>query len=293
MADRVVYTPVRAPGPGWTWALVALMGGVLLLMLYLVGNTVWGAANLRYTLTEQHLVVRYGYKLEQIDRAAITDSFQLEPTRGRRVGGTGLRRLQQGWYTFAETGRIKLYSTTTRPLTVLETRSGKWGISPAEPEAFLKALAESRTGTFEPVPGAFTFANLAFLLIVGGLAGILVPAGVILLMITVRRGSRILSYTLDQQGIEIRIAWSRVRLSYAQIESVEIASPRGFPFRTFGTSMPGLFWGSFAWKQAGPGLRLYATRYKPLVLIRTGKATYGVTPEEDERFVADLRTRIV
>lgn len=68
-------------------------------------------------------------------------------------------------------------------------------------------------------------------------------------------------------------------------------SPTG-GVRILGTGMPGLYWGRFWWKQAGPGLRLYVTRYKPLVLISAGGLTYGVTPREEGRFVEELRRRL-
>lgn len=65
--------------------------------------------------------------------------------------GTGLPGLQQGRWTFAETGPIILYSTRLSHVTVIETSTGSWGITPADPEAFAKALADGQAGRFEPV----------------------------------------------------------------------------------------------------------------------------------------------
>lgn len=282
-----VYEPARRRLPGWTKVVGLCLVLVCLLPVYFGVRSVWGLLTLRYELTPDNLVITFGPEQTVIRRTEVSRVATLRPTGGKRVRGTGMSNLQAGLWSFAETGRITLYSTTTNPLTVIETGAGKWGISPADPAGFERALAQGGTGVFEPAGG-------------GGASGLVGPVLLALIAPAVGGGLAVylvrawkgLRYLLTDQELVIETGWSRVGVPYTRMTGAESAAPGGFPLRLFGTGMPGLHLGSFAWKQAGPNLKLYTTRIKPLILISAGKQTYGVTPEDGEGFLADLRRRI-
>nr|PZN42473.1 MAG: hypothetical protein DIU70_05110 [Bacillota bacterium] len=278
--------PAQRVGLAW-WLIIALMIGSPLLVVVLFGSTLWGAMTLRYELTPTHLVIPYGLRETRIPRAAITNVTILTPTRGGRLWGTGLPGLQEGRWSFAETGPIRMYSTSTQPLTVIETPEGKWGISPADPEGFREALLTGKTGVWEPVP-----TRAAGFLVAFGLVEVAVLAVVVGIAVYLVRLRRNLGYRLTADALEVTGGLTPVRIPYRSITEVTIASPRGRPWRLWGVGMPGLLWGDFRWKEVAPNLRLYATRTQPLVLVRAGRVTYGLSPTDPEGFVAALRKRL-
>lgn len=285
--EPLVYRPVAAQASPWLKLLVAIILLVMLLPVWAGVRAVWGVSTLRYELTRADLVIHYGPTVERIPRAAILKVTQLTPSRGRRTMGTGLPGLQHGRWTFTETGPIYMYSTSTAPLTVLETATGRFGISPADPAGLQAALASGGTGTFAPAPAQHGWSMAAFLF-----AALVLPVGLALLLLYLMRMPSVMTYTLDTEALAIRPGFGKVTVPYEQIRAVELASPPGFPVRVFGAGLPGLQWGAFHWPKAGRSLRLYTTRIKPLVLVRTDRRTFGLTPEDGERFVAELSRRI-
>lgn len=273
------------------WAvrvLLVILLAAVLWPIWIAVSTTLGARTLVYEITPSEVVITYGLKKTRIDRSEMIAVELIErPTRGRRIFGTNVPGLKQGRWSFEETGRITLFATSLTPLLVIETESGKWGISPQEPQAFLEALETGATGEFQPVPGGGAGPLIALLLIVLLTAGIVVG-----LIVYVFRVGRNIAYELGDDGVLIHGSWRPVRIPYEKITGVRIANPDGVPWRLFGIGMPGLHWGSYGWKQAGPNLQLYATRLKPLVLISAGARTFGITPEDDERFVEELKKRI-
>lgn len=103
---------------------------------------------------------------------------------------------------------------------------------------------------------------------------------------------RSIEYTLTVAGLVISGGWTRIRIPYTSIARALAASPPGGPWKTWGLSLPGLYWGGFWWRQAGGSLRLYATRQKPLVLITAGGTTYGISPADAAGFLGELRRRL-
>lgn len=273
------------------WAvrvLLVILLAAVLWPIWIAVSTTLGARTLVYEITPSEVVITYGLKKTRIDRSEITAVELIEqPTRGRRVFGTNVPGLKEGRWSFEETGRITLFATSLTPLLVIETESGKWGISPQDPQAFLAAVESGATGAFQPVPSGGSGPFIALLLLVLLTAGI-----VVVLIFYIFRVSRNIAYELTDDAVLIHGSWRPVKIPYAKITGVRIANPEGVPLRLFGIGMPGLHWGSYGWKQAGPNLQLYATRLKPLVLISAGARTFGVTPEDDERFAAELKRRI-
>jgi len=277
----------------WVVALVA--GLTSLLVLGLAVWTAWGLATLRYEVTPGGVLVTYGPSRVEIGRDEITRLYLLErPTGGRRIAGSSLPGLKQGLWAFNETGRISLYATTTADLVVIETADRTWGLSPADPRAFLEAAGTASGGPTRAFAPARPKEG-------GGAAWVAVLFGVALLVtatglgtvVYLRRVAGTIGYELGLDALRIHGSWRPIVIPYRDITGVSIESPPGLPLRVAGISLPGLHWGAYSWKSVGPGLRLYATRLSPLVVVRTGKRrTYGLTPERDAEFVAELRRRI-
>ena len=284
----MIYRSPKTKSGLFTWILVALLGVTSLLVLGLTVWTVWGRSSLHYELTPSHVVIAFGPTVVEIARDEITELTLIErPTRARRLVGSAMPGLYQGLWSFEETGRIVLYATQRQPLVVIETADGKWGINPEDPESFVAAVERGATGTFEPVgasaAGGYVIMFAGVALILGTTFGVGMYLG---------RLSGGIRYELGPDSLRIYGSWRPVDIPYRDIKSVAIENPGGIPARMWGVAMPGLYWGVFAWKAVGPGLRLCATRLKPLVVIRTGQRTYGLSPEDDAGFVEQLQRRI-
>lgn len=268
---------------------------VLLLLLTLpIGNGLLGAFTLEYRVTESAVQVRYGVRTEQIPLSEITRVWIVErPSKGVRLFGIGTPGLRTGRWRFAETGELSLYATELDQLAVIEYGSGgglhRVGLTPAEPQALVDAVA---TGTPAILHPAGSPASAALGITVGFIIMLLAIAVVAITVSYAIRFARELHYELGPRELTIWTGWRPVRIPYREMTQVEIASPKGNPFKSAGTEVGGLRWGTFYWKAAGPKLSLYTTRAKPLVLIRTKSRTVGITPEEDERFVEALRQRM-
>lgn len=95
-------------------------------------------------------------------------------------------------------------------------------------------------------------------------------------------------YRLDAHGLTVLRRLARgVHVPWAQLEAVEPLRPEHFTgvSRTFGVG--GLFgyYGRFHSRGLG-AFRLYATRQRPTVLVRTARGALVLTPDEPERFLA-------
>ncbi|HLS90915.1 MAG TPA: PH domain-containing protein [Limnochordia bacterium] len=258
----------------------AIAVGAIALMAY----TIWGALTMRYDVTPQGLTIHFGPSRIEMARDEITEvEIHSSLTRARRLFGAALPGFYQGRWSFAETGPISLYATSLDTLIVIETEKARYGISPENPEAFLQALERGERAQF---PAASR--NAAW-----GMSALGVGFVIFLLLFAILfaqggvRGR--IAYELGPDALVIYGGFRPVTIPYATMTGARIDSPQGWPWKSFGTSVPGLHWGSFSWKQAGPNLKLYATRLRPLVLISCGRTTYGISPEDPEAFLAELQ----
>jgi len=284
----MIYRPQKAKTGSFIWIFSLLMGSVTLLVLGLSVWTAWGISTLHYDVTPTQVIITFGPTVVEIDRDQIEKASIIErPTRGRRIMGTSMPGLKQGRWSFQETGRITLYATTTESLVVIETPDRKWGISPADAQSLLSALERGTPGTFEPV-GVSATSGVAFLFIIACFT-LVTTVGVGLYVLRLSRNIR---YELGSDALRIHGSWRPIEIPYKAIDAVSIESPDGMPLRVWGTGMPGLHWGAYSWKALGPSLRLYGTRLKPLVVVRTDQRTYGLTPEDDAGFVDELKRMI-
>jgi len=249
------------------------------------------AVNLQYEVTPEALRIRSGFSTKEIPLDAVTAVWRPETlSGGGRMFGTAAPGLRTGRWRFNETGRIELFATYLDDLVVMDTADGRYGVTPADPDGFVRALGERTPATFAPAGGGARIPGALWVLVlVIGIAAVLT---VYVLGLAGRFPQR-LRYELGPDGLTIRTGFRPVRVPYRDVERVELASPKGFPLRIYGTAVGSLLWGKFRWPAAGPNLYLYCTRLKPLVLLhlRNGR-TIGITPEEDERFVAEFRKRM-
>lgn len=283
------FAPHQVSSTRLLWLLFVPISLVMLLVLGITVKNLHGALTMNYNVTAGGLEIRYGITTERIPADQIRRIWTLEqPTGVVRTFGTSTAGLKQGRWTTAETGPILLYATTLRPLLVIETEQAKFGISPADPQALTAALDEGRPGSFAP------------LRVDGSLAGLWVPIWLTLLLPVllwvvlgkVFRFPKALQYELGPDGLVIETGWRPITVRYGEIEGVAIAEPKGWPLRLYGTQVTGVLWGKFSWRPAGKNLYLYATRAKPLVLVQLAEKTIGITPADDEGFVAALQRRL-
>ena len=82
-------------------------------------------------------------------------------------------------------------------------------------------------------------------------------------------------------------------LPLPEIRSAEVLAPQSGRrwWRTNGTAMGAVRYGRFASRELGP-FRLYAWRYGPYVLLETAAGRVVLTPDDPERFVAELRAKL-
>ena|GEM_PF-1208186 len=280
------FEPVAAPRSAWIWFILVLTGLTLVWAGWLMIRTVWGVNDLHYTLTETTLEISYGPTQVEIPRNEILSVEQVAVSGGKRLFGTALPGLQEGAWTFPETGRVELYSTEPELLTVVQTPTKKYGISPADSAGFISAVEGGGTGRWDPAPTQAGRVAVVMSVIV-----LAIIIGTIVLLAAIAVGAKNILYVLDSDGILIQMGWMKARIPYKEIEALEKASPQGSPIRTVGAAMPGLYWGTFYFRKEKLRLKIYATQYRPLVLIHAGKSTYGLNPADADGFIAEVSRR--
>lgn len=283
------FEPAPSNRTRWIKAIAVVIVGIALLIGWLSLRSFWGGATLSYELTPASVQILFGPDSVDIPRDRINDvAIVPRPTRGRRIVGTNLPGLYEGSWTFNETGPLRLYATSLASLVVIDTETGRWGISPKDPEAFVAAYERSEGGSFPPVESKNRWALVAL-----GAVPVLALFGVLfLLVVPFGRIARGLEYELDNKGLVIHGGSRPAVFRYREISEPRLASPKGIPWQTGGASLPGLYWGSFSWKQAGPRLKLYATRLRPIILFRHRRETIGISPKDAEQFLTELNRRL-
>lgn len=266
---------------------------MLLVTLFVVGLHVYtlaGAFTMRYEVTEPAIVIHFGFQKVRIPREDVEQAWILEePTRLTRLVGTTAPGLHQGRWSTRETGQLSLFASEARPLLVIKTRGRTYGITPDDPEAMLAAIEEGTPAVFPPAgdPSRVVW-GLAVPLTVVVLLLIALTVGLYLLTARFRHSLR---YELHPSELVIQTGWHPIRIPYTSIRGAEIVHLPGSPLRKIGTHLPGLLWGKFTWRGAGPNLHLYATQKGPLVLISLESRTIGISPAEPEAFLQELNQR--
>lgn len=290
MEHETFYPPRPARSHGLKGINFVTLAALLLAVLA-VGSSMLSAMNMQYQVTPDALRIRSGFSTEEIALDAVTAVWRPETLSGAvRKFGTATSNLRTGRWSFRETGDITLFATRLDTLVVIDAGGRRYGVTPEDPEAFIAALEARAPATFEPLGGTGRASASMLIPIL-----VVVVAAVVTLYATGIAGGfpQKLRYELGPEGLAIRTGFRPVHVAYSEVERVEVASPSGYPIRLYGTAVGSLLWGRFRWPAAGPNLHLYCTRMKPLVLLhlRDGR-TIGITPEEDERFVAEFKRRM-
>lgn len=267
------------------------MAGLVVLAVFvtwLMVNAVWGARSMTYDVSPAGVTIRFGLSRVQIPLGDILEvRIEEQPSGLRRVVGSNFPGMYQGRWTSATTGTIYLYATSLKPLVVIETADRRYGVSPRETAAFVAAVESGTPGTFEPLPttAAWGLAALAAIPVL-----LMIP---VLVMVHAHlRIARRVAYELTDDALLIHGPSRPISIPYSEIESVRIESPPGFPLQAGGASVPGFYWGSCTWKAVSRNLRMHATQLRPIVLFNRRRSVYGVSPEQPERFVAELKRRL-
>ena len=126
------------------------------------------------------------------------------------------------------------------------------------------------------------------------LAGVLLVVMLVISAFIVSTASKAarLEYRLDEQGLTI--AWGRgLTVPYEEIRGVQRIEGRPRLTRIVGTALPGVNVGTFNLSGVGR-VRLYAGRIGDhLVIVDTIRlGRLGLTPDDPERFVEELRRRL-
>lgn len=281
------FPPAASQRKRWTVILTVVVVSAVLLAVWVSVRSLWGRATLRYELTPTAVEIVYGPQRVVLPRRDITSVRLISSLTGaRRYVGTAMPGLYEGRWFFNETGPLRLYSTSRDSIVLIETRDGRWGISPADPEGFIAAYQANRAGDYPPVESDSTWALLVLGVIVVVTAA---AAGAVIYPLWLIAGR--MEYELGDRALVIHGSLSPIVLPYSRITEVRIDNPSGSPLKLVGAAFPGLWWGSFLWKGAGGRINLCATRLRPLVIVSVGRQTYGLSPQDPPRFVEELLRR--
>lgn len=288
MSARFGAVPVKVHP--WFKLLLIFVSLIMLLPLYFGVEALWGASNMRYKVTGAELQITYAWHQRSIPLGEIESVEIVQPVKLSRASGTSAPGLYAGRWTGREIGRITLYARSLESLLVVRSAEGAWGLTPADPAALKAAILGRSPGDFPvlAVEGSPWLALSPLFLIIL----LLIPGTCYILRLIYRFPER-LTYELGASELVIETGWRPVRVPFAAIDSVEETTLTGWPLRLMGSELKGVHWGLFSWA-AVPGRRihLYATQLRPIVLIRAGGRSFGLSPADADRFIRDLKERI-
>lgn len=207
-----------------------------------------------------------------------------------RLGGSGGLFGYYGRFWSRTLGAFRLYATRREGLVRLDTPDDRFVLSPDRPERFLEEVLarapEARSEAGAPLP-ARPAGRRAWLAI--GAAILLVPLAVLGILGASWAFSPVGARVTDAAVVVDR-RWARpVEIPIAEIRSAEVLPPvalRGAR-RVAGFSGGGVHYGRFQSQSLG-GFQLYAWRRGPVVLLETSDGRVVLTPEEPERFAAEV-----
>jgi hypothetical protein len=274
-------------------------GLVLLAPLALVTVVLvsWALAPRGFAIEASQLVVERPLLPVRIPLASVraVELFPPGATRGAlRIAGTSGLFGNYGRFWSRSLGFFRLYATRREGLVRVETEGAVFVLSPDPPERFVEALlgraprAQRSLGAVsgKPAPRAFWWplaaaAALVPLLVGGALARVWALA------------PRSASVTGDAVRIERR--WASPRdIPLASVRTVERLAPPscGRWWKVNGTAGAfGVAYGTFRSKALGR-FQLYAWRPDNCVLLETSEGRVVLTPDDPERFAAEVRARI-
>jgi hypothetical protein len=212
----------------------------------------------------------------------------------RLGGGGGLF----GWYGRhwnRTLGEFRLYATRTGGLVQLDTPEGRWVLSPEPPDRFLDEVLALAPGAVRVAPDGpharHAVARGTWVRLAAFIA--LVPAVAAAIALGSAAWSPVAA-RIEDGAIRIERRWvAPVEIPLSAVRAAEILRRDGVGrvWKVAGTAVGGTAYGRF--RSSGLGdFRLYAWRRGPWVLLETDGGRIVLTPEEPERFVADVRAAI-
>jgi hypothetical protein len=219
--------------------------------------------------------------------------LELRLSRLLRLGGSGGLWGWYGRYWSRPLGQFRLFATRTRDLVQLDTPTGRFVLSPEQPDRFLEEVLARAPGAVRvpaegpherhPIPRATWIRLVALVLAAPALAGAIVVASF---------GWAPEGVTVDRWTITVARRWAApVEIPVASVRKVEpvgrdrvgrIAKVTGF------ADGRGHAWGRFRSEGLGE-FQLYSWSRGSWVLLETDGGNVVVTPGDGARFVAEVR----
>ncbi|MGE5529509.1 MAG: PH domain-containing protein [Patescibacteria group bacterium] len=119
-----------------------LAGLVLLVLAYVFGRAFYDARGLGYALESRALVIRHRGRIVIPYARMEKVTFYRTPPPMRKMQGTSLGRIRFGRFRLQGVeGEVTVYAAdASRPLLLVETPEAKYGLTPADGEAFYRRL---------------------------------------------------------------------------------------------------------------------------------------------------------
>jgi hypothetical protein len=211
-----------------------------------------------------------------------------------RLGGSGGLFGYYGRFWSRTLGAFRLYATRREGLVRIDTPDERFVLSPDAPERFLEEVLarapEARTAGDAPVERrpASRRAKLAFVAAIA-----LVPLAVAGVL-GASWGFSPVGARVSADAVVVERRWAGpVEIPLAEIREAEVLPPEALrgARRVAGYSGGGVHYGRFHSDALG-GFQLYAWRRGPAVLLETSDGRVVLTPEDPERFVAQVTEAI-
>jgi len=252
-----------------------------------------------FAILGRELVVERRLRPVRIELSAIRAVGPLPAERvagAVRLGGSGGLFGHFGWYFSRRLGAFRMYASRRSGLVLVETDDEAFVLSPGDPDAFTEALlarapaARRWAGEASAAPHRFPKARLLRSL------GLVLAAALVLVgsLFALIWGLAPVAAQVTREAVRVERRWApAIELPLAGVRDAEIMAPQYGRrwWRTNGTAFGQVRYGRFASRELGP-FRLFAWRSGPYVLLETDEGRVVLTPNEPERFVAEVRERM-
>jgi hypothetical protein len=284
---------LRASPDGAGRALAICAAGALVL----VGALSWALAPSGFALEAGSLVVERPLRPIRIPIAGIRAVAPLPAGAMRgaiRLGGSGGLFGWYGRYRSGTLGAFRLYASRRDGL-VLVDAGERYVLSPDRPERFVEALRGRAGLEASPDPAALPPPRPLSRGTKLGIAALvaLVPAAIGGILLASMAWSPVGAF-VSPDAVVVQRRWvGSLELPLAEIGSARALPPEAMrgARRTAGVALPGVAYGRFRSDALGD-FQLYAWRRGPAVLLETAGGKVVLTPEEPERFAAEVGARV-
>jgi hypothetical protein len=209
--------------------------------------------------------------------------------RAVRLGGSGGLFGYYGRFWSRSLGAFRLYATRRDGLVRIDTADERFVLSPDAPERFLgevlsRAPQAASEASVPPVRGISRRTKLAL-----AAAMAVVPLAVGAVLAASWAGAPVAA-RVSPEAVIIERRWrGPIEIPLVAIRSAGVLSPAGLcgARRVAGYSGTEVHYGRFRTEALG-GFQLYAWRRGPAVLLETSGGPVVLTPDEPDRFVAEV-----